>query len=218
MSDIVIIENNELKIDSVDLANEFGIKYDNFWKLLIKHKAKIERHGVLVLGTRKPKTGRPMQIATLTEPQALMLLTYTRSSEKTDELKFKLINEFRIMKEFLNKKYITRAIGKETRKTLTDAIEESGENERMHGHGFSQYTLFVYSIIGIKDQYKAWKKENKGNKNILPANGFRGLLTADELERVELAESLIKPLLKLEKEYSEIKETLEPLFKTKEIE
>jgi len=37
----------------------------------------------------------------------------------------------------------------------------------------------------------------------------------NELEK--LAESLIKPMLKLEKEYSEIKKTLEPLFKTKEI-
>ena len=37
------------------------------------------------------------------------------------------------------------------------------------------------------------------------------------LKRVELAESLIKPMLELEREYSQIKETLEPLFVVKEI-
>lgn len=216
MSDIIRVENEELYIDSVELAEEFGVKYDNFWKLLMKHREKLERHGVLVLGTRKPKTGRPMQIASLTEPQALMLLTYTRSSEKTDELRFKLVNEFRLMKNFLNQKYITRAIGIETRKTLTDAIEESGENERMHGYGYSTFTNFVYKLTGLAESFKAYKRACK-EEGIKPSKYREECLNPDELKRVELAESLIKPMLELEKEYSEIKECLEPLFRVKEI-
>ncbi len=211
MSDIVIIENDELIIDSVDLANEFGVKYDNFWKLLMKHKDKIERHGVLVLGTRKPKTGRPMQVATLTEPQALMLLTYTRSSDKTDELKFKLINEFRMMKEFINKKFITEGIALQVRKSLTDAVEESGEQERMHNHGFSTYTLMVYKFLGIQKDYQSWKKETGGKGD------YRKTLPAEMREKIANAESLVKGMLNLHKQHNEIRDTLEPLFKTKEI-
>jgi hypothetical protein len=35
--------------------------------------------------------------------------------------------------------------------------------------------------------------------------------------KLELAESLIKPMLEMEKEYSDIKSVLEPLFTVKEI-
>ena len=38
--------------------------------------------------------------------------------------------------EILKRNYAQRAIAKETRKTLTDSIDESGEQERMHGHGY----------------------------------------------------------------------------------
>ena len=117
-------------------------------------------------------------------------------------------------------KQAIRIIGKETRKTLTNAIEESGENERMHGHGYSTFTNFVYKITGLTKDFKEWKnackinKEQNKEKNNVP---FRNTLTPDEFKRVELAESLIKPMLELEKEYSDIKACLEPLFKVKEI-
>ena len=118
--------------------------------------------------------------------------------------------------EIAKQKAITRAIGKETRKTLTDAIEESGENERMHGHGYSTFTNFVYKITGLTERFKEYKQECKecGYK----PNKFRELLTPDELKRVELAESLIKPMLEMEKEYSDIKSVLEPLFTIKGLE
>ena len=107
-----------------------------------------------------------------------------------------------------------RLVGIETRKTLTDAINESGENERMHGKGYSNYTRLVYAVTGLSEQFKEYKRvcKDMGLKE-----DFRSDLTISELKRVELAESLIKPMLELEKEYSDIKETLEPLFKTKEL-
>ena len=121
------------------------------------------------------------------------------------------------LEEISKNKAITRAIGIETRKTLTDAIEESGENERMHGHGYSTFTNFVYKITGLSGEYKKYKQSTKINAPLKPTYSFREGLTPDELKRVELAESLIKPMLELEKEYSDIKACLEPLFKTKEL-
>jgi len=111
-------------------------------------------------------------------------------------------------------KQAIRIIGKETRKTLTNAIEESGENERMHGKGYSNFTRLVYSLTGLSEDYKEYKKIVKqvGDKG-----DYRETLTPEQLKRVELAESLIKPMLSMEKEYNEIKATLEPLFKVKEI-
>ena len=112
-----------------------------------------------------------------------------------------------------------RLVGIETRKTLTDAINESGENERMHGKGYSNYTRLVYSITGLTQCFKDYKKyvKEKTKAGGVSCLKFRDTLAPDEIERIELAESLIKPMLKLEKEYSDIKETLEPLFQTKEL-
>ena len=112
--------------------------------------------------------------------------------------------------EIAKQKAITRAIGKETRKTLTDSIKDSGENERMHGRGYSNFTRLVYSLTGLTEHQKLFKSK-------YPKDNYRDHISPEMLKRIELAESLIKPMLELEKEYGDIKETLEPLFKTKEI-
>jgi len=117
--------------------------------------------------------------------------------------------------DIAKQKAITRAIGIQTRKTLTEAIDESGENERMHGRGYSNFTRLVYQLTGLYEDYKGHKAYEKTGRRT--GKTFREQLTTDELKRVELAESLIKPMLELEKEYSDIKATLEPLFKVKEI-
>ena len=111
-----------------------------------------------------------------------------------------------IAKEAYANSKALRMIGKDARKSLTDAVQESGENERMHGRGYSNYTNMVYDICGIKDDYKQFKSDQNSH------HLYRDTLTAEQLKRVELAESLIKPMLELEKMYTEIKETLKPLF------
>ena len=104
----------------------------------------------------------------------------------------------------LRKHEAIRLAGIETRKTLTDKIQESNENDRMHGHGYSTYTMLVYKLTGLSFRYKEYSRHAK--------EGFRESLTGDDLKRVEMAESIIKPLLEMGKQYEDIKETLEPLF------
>ena len=116
---------------------------------------------------------------------------------------------------YVNNKTI-RLAGIETRKTLTDTIQESGENERMHGRGYSNYTRMVYEVTGLTPAFDVYKGMMKARG--LKASDFRETLKPGELKRVELAESLIKPLLELDKQYSEIKDTLKPLLEKKDIE
>jgi hypothetical protein len=68
----------------------------------------------------------------------------------------------------------------------------------------------VYEICGIKAKYEQFKTDWPKRKDFRDTQ-----LDSDQLKRVELAESLIKPLLELEKQYSEIKVTLKPLFEIK---
>lgn len=196
--------------DSRVLAMEFGQRHQYTIELIRNHIKEIERFGVVRFETLKPKTGRPMNIAVLTEEQALILLTFTRSRQETNDLRHKLISEFSIMKKALQKQEVIRLAGIEVRKSLTDTLQDTGEQERMHGHGYSTYTKMVYEVTGLKDQYQVFHKE-------CPNGDFRTVITPDELSRVKLAESLIKPLLELDKQYSEIKDTLKPLFEQKAI-
>jgi phage anti-repressor protein len=96
---------------------------------------------------------------------------------------------------------VEREALKKIRKTFTGAIQESGENERTHGHAYSLYTKMVYKLADIK-----YSKQE----------GFRDTLTADQLKRVNIIEGLIKPLLELGKEYADIKDYISPLFIGKE--
>ena len=113
-----------------------------------------------------------------------------------------------IAKEAYAEASAIKLLSKHTRKSLTDSVQESGENERMHGHGYSTYTKMVYEICGLKVKYEQFKKDWPTRKDFRDTQ-----LDSYQLKRVEMAESLIKPLLELEKQYSEIKETLKPLFK-----
>jgi hypothetical protein len=85
----------------------------------------------------------------------------------------------------------------------------------MHGYAYSTFTNFVYKLTGLTQDFKEYKDICKGC-GVKP-NEFREKLTPDKLKRVELAESLIKPMLEMEKEYASIKLVLEPLFKVKEM-
>jgi phage anti-repressor protein len=116
----------------------------------------------------------------------------------------------------LRKTEVIRLAGKEVRKSLTDAVQESVEQERMHGRGYSNYTRMVYEVCGLTESYKDYKLWFDRHGKDRPLT-FRDYIRTEELKRVELAESLIKPLLELDKQYSEIKDTLKPLFERKEV-
>ncbi len=115
-----------------------------------------------------------------------------------------------VEKEF-HKKGIVRAIGIEARKTLTDVIEQSGEQERMHNQGIANYTKMAYEVTGLKPRFMQYKKDNP------KCSKFRETLNAEELKRVDIIESMSKSLIDAGKQYMEIKDTLKPIFKTKEI-
>jgi len=98
--------------------------------------------------------------------------------------------------------YANRKVEIEARKTLTDKVKESGEDERMHGHAYSTYTKLAYKLCGIK---------------YVKQDGFRDALSSDEKSRVKTSETMISTLLEMGREYGEIKDYLSPLFSQKNI-
>ncbi len=128
------------------------------------------------------------------------LLAMSFTGPKAMKFKVQFIDAFNKMEKALKKQSMLKAVAIETRKTLTDRVQESGENERMHGHGFSTYTRLAYKIIGIK-----YKKPKKGER-------FRDSLDQDTVERLENVESMMQSLLKAGKQYEDVKQTITGIF------
>jgi Rha family phage regulatory protein len=129
---------------------------------------------------------------------SLLAMSFTGS--KAIQFKVKFIHAFNSMEKRLKDQSFVRQVGVETRKVLTDEIKDSGENDRMKGHGFSTYTKLAYKLAGIK-----YVKPPKGEV-------FRDNLNKDDLLRVENIESMMKSLIKTGKQYGDIKEDLNNIF------
>lgn len=74
-----------------------------------------------------------------------------------------------------------------------DQIKESGENERMHGHAFSTYSMLINKSLGLPP---------KVNRDSVPAV---------ILEKIAARENTVAALIAEGKQYGEIKTFLEGL-------
>lgn len=84
-----------------------------------------------------------------------------------------------------------RMTGKLIRRSLTDEIKESGENERMHGHAYSQYSLLINKSLGL---------DSKVDRDSLPP---------EILEKIAQRENTVQALIREGAIYSKVKEVIE---------
>ena len=130
--------------------------------------------------------------------------------EDPKSIKFKeaYIQQFNAMekalKEIVEQRHRTeleRAKGIAVRQALTKAIQQSNENDRMHGHAYSTYTNVIYkSIFGkdaskLREEYGISKKEN-----------LRDCFSEEELKQIQNAEMLVSSLMGYGWGYDEIKD------------
>jgi prophage antirepressor-like protein len=86
-----------------------------------------------------------------------------------------------------------RMAGKLIRRALTDEILDSGENERMHGHGFSTYSRLINKSLGLSE------KNNRDE------------LSTEILEKIAMRENTVQALMREGKKYNDIKAVIERL-------
>lgn len=129
----------------------------------------------------------------------ILAMGYT--GEKAMKFKEAYINQFNAMEELLKGKLVEREKGIAVRQSLTKAIQQSNENERMHGHAYSTYTDIVYkSVFGksarrLREEYGVSKKDN-----------LRDLFSTEELEKVQSVEMIVSGLVNCGWGYNEIKD------------
>lgn len=131
----------------------------------------------------------------------LLVMGYT--GEKAMKFKEGYIRQFNAMEKVLLGKIRERDKGIAVRQALTNALKESQENERMHGHAYSTYTDMVYRTLFGKTA-----KQLREEKGISTKDNLRDFLTEEELKAVQSKEMLVSGLVDCGWGYSQIRDFL----------
>lgn len=128
----------------------------------------------------------------------LLVMGYT--GEKAMRFKEAYIRQFNAMEKALIGKMREREKGIAVRQAMTKALQQSNENERMHGHAYSTYTNVIYKAVfgknakQLREEYGIDKKEN-----------LRDYFSQDELQMIQSKEMLVSGLIGCGWGYEQIK-------------
>ena len=187
------------------IADCAGVKRKTVSRLIQTHQADIESFGILGFEIAKlDGRGRPQKIYHLNEQQATLLITYLRNTHAVTAFKKELVRQFYQMREELTRRRVARIEGKPIRRGLTDALRDSGENERMKGYAYGTYTNLAYKLATGKSAAQL-RKERGAKKGAVAAD----FLTSEELAAYQKQEAAIAALLDAGLRYEQIKAIFE---------
>lgn len=128
----------------------------------------------------------------------LLVMGYTGK----EAMKFKegYIKQFNAMEKALNGKYLEREKGIAIRQALTKALQQSTENERMHGHAYSTYTNCIYKALFNKNA-----KQLREEYGIDKKADLRNYFNEEQLKAIKSMEMLVSGLVDCGWDYDKIK-------------
>lgn len=132
----------------------------------------------------------------------LLVMGYT--GHKAMKFKEAYIKQFNAMEKQLKEKLVERQKGIAVRQALTKSIQQSNENERMHGHAYSTYTNCIYKVIFGKNA-KQLREELGIDKKANPRDYF----SSEELKAVQSMECLVSGLVDCGWDYNRIKDFIQ---------
>ncbi len=121
-------------------------------------------------------------------------------------MKFKetYIKQFNAMEATLRGKLIEREKGIAVRQALTKALQQSTENERMHGHAYATYTNCIYRVLFGMDANQLREKFGISKKDNL-----RDCFSQEDLMAVQSMECLVSGLVDCGWSYTQVKAFIE---------
>lgn len=165
-----------------------GIKNTSDAVSNVEERFKIaEIKGIVSSYTLLETDGGKQKVLTIPEP---FLYELVFQSRKQKAIQFRAWVTTEVLPA-LRKHGEYRMTGKLIRRSLTDGIKESGENERMHGHGFSTYSMLINKSLG------------------LPSKCDRDTLDSAMLEKIAMRENTVSALILEGKQYNYIKTIIE---------
>ncbi len=188
------------------IAEGTGIDRRKVRDAIRKYKTDLETFGRVASYQAPLETNGGTQTITgyiLNEQQATFLLTLLKNTPVVVAFKKELVRQFYAMRDELARRRELRAIGKPIRRSLTDALRDSGEVERMHGHAYGTYTNLAFKLATGRTAAQL-RKERGAEHNAKAAD----ILTAAELEVYQRKEAAIAVLLDAGLCYDTIKAAL----------
>lgn len=193
-------------VTSLDVAETFGKEHKHVLediRRIGENLSTAEISALFYEGTYTASNGKKNPLY-LMNRDGFTLLVMGYTGEKAMRFKLAYINQFNQMESLLKRKMVEREKGIAVRQALTKALQQSSENERMHGHAYSTYTDLVYrSVFGktakqLREEMGVSKKDN-----------LRDFFSSEELQMVQNAEMLVGSLMGYGWGYGDIKDFIE---------
>lgn len=199
----VTLKNDTPIVGSRDVARVFGKRHDNVLQAIENMDCSQEfTHLNFQVSYYKDESGKRNKEYLLTR-DGFVFLVMGFTGKKAAAFKEAYIRRFNEMEQQLKE----RTIGKLIRRTLTDAIRDSGLNEQMRGFGYKTITDLAYKVaIGCTAAQYRKMRGMDGDANV------RDCLDAYQLKRVAQAENLAQALADAGADYAHIKGVLEATF------
>ena len=192
-------------VSSLDVAETFGKEHKNILRDIEElncseefRKLNFERSKYSVENNKRTY---PMYYMAR-DGFTILVMGYT--GEKAMRFKEAYIKQFNAMEKILQGKRIEREKGIAVRQSLTKALQQSTDNERMHGHAYSAYTNCIYKALFGKNTKQLREELGIGRKENL-----RDYLSTEELKAIQSMECLVSGLVDCGWGYDQIKEFIQ---------
>lgn len=174
-----------------------GVQHHTVTRLIRDNKIDFEDLGILGYNIHKlDKRGQPKKIYILNEQQATLLVTYLKNTEQVRTFKKNLVRAFFEIRDELQKRQLYRAVGKQQRKELTDAIKDW-----QYANKWSYKTI---TDLLLKKVTKKTAKQLKQHKRVTAFD----CLSSKQLELYQKYENVVVALMRLNADYNTIKTAL----------
>lgn len=186
---------------SLDVAETFGKEHKNILRDIRELGCSEEFNRLNFEPISYTDSMNRQQEAIVMTRDGFTLLVMGYTGELAMKFKEAYIKQFNAMESALMGKTIERQKGIAVRQALTKALRQSSENEKMHGHAYSNYTnciykeLFGLSAVQLREKFGIGRKEN-----------LRDCFSQEELMAVQSMERLVSGLVDCGWEYAQIKD------------
>lgn len=191
--EIARIDKEEVTVvSSLDVAETFGKNHRDVMESVRNIESSIstaEFSALFHLDSYKAANGKTNPMYLMTK-DGFTLLAMGYTGEKAMRFKLAYIKQFNAMEKALRGKLIEREKGIAVRQSLTKALQQSTENERMHGHAYSTYTNCIYKTLFGKNATQLRTSFGIGKNDNL-----RDYFSEEELSAVQSMESLASGLV-----------------------
>lgn len=191
-------------VTSLDVAETFGKRHDHVLRD-VKELGCSEEFRLPNFGETYylDAQGRKQRMVVMTR-DGFTLLAMGYTGDLAMKFKEAYIRQFNAMESALLGKRIEREKGVAVRQALTKALQQSAENERMHGHAYSNYTNCIYKVMFGKNAAQL-----RDEFNIEKTDSLRDCFTSEQLRAVQSMECLVSGLVDCGWGYDQIKSFIE---------